>query len=200
MVELTHNGKRYMVDGGQWFRRLEVGERLPQGYEYRMGCNWITGHFADLVCNVGAGNLNRVPCTDPRPPFTVGQRVKVARKDESWPKWEDVHNGFIRQTHKIADISADGVYLLCGWLSQTFPPWCLDAVEVQHEDTLADMAMIDLEKRFTVDDVWESQPQLNGEPCLQWILSKLAKQPEKTGKKLEIIQRAMSELVKLEGE
>ena len=39
-----------------------------------------------------------------------------------------------------------------------------------------------------------------GEPCLPWILAKLSRQPEKAERTREILQRAMVELVKLEGE
>ena len=34
MVELTHNKHRYMVDGGNWFRRLEVGEVIPHEAQF----------------------------------------------------------------------------------------------------------------------------------------------------------------------
>lgn len=43
-------------------------------------------------------------------------------------------------------------------------------------------------------------PRPNGMPCLDWVLVKLARQPAKADRTREILQRAMSELVRLEGE
>lgn len=43
------------------------------------------------------------------------------------------------------------------------------------------------------------QPSI-GEPCLPWILAKLARKPEKEERTREILQRCMVELVRLEAE
>lgn len=138
MVELTHNGERYMVDGGQWYRRLKVGEMVSyhtelrsEGSELWHKCHLLVG---GVVFN-GDEDDYRIPCPDPRPPFVVGQRVKVARKDESWAWWESCMETYIGVETPAMSIDRDGDVMIemeheGQWW---FPPWCLDAVSEQKE-------------------------------------------------------------------
>ena len=81
MTELEYNGERYMVDGGQWYRRLKVGETIANGTESGISGSWHKSAFAGELVLISQKDSYRVLCTDPRPPFVFGQRVKVARKD-----------------------------------------------------------------------------------------------------------------------
>lgn len=127
MVELTHNGKRYMVDGGQWFRRLLAGEVVQSGVQYLAYQTDFSWHpVAKEATPRKAGEMGqyRVPCTDPRPPFVVGQRVKVARKDADC----GVTDRYIGVSADVLTVFADSVEIDVGEYAETFPPWCLDAV------------------------------------------------------------------------
>ena len=126
-VELTHNNHRYMVENGQWYRRLEVGEvvnwvnemRSTLNEKWHQCCSSIGGIVSS--CEV---NDYRVKCTDPRPPFVVGQRVKVARAEENgWGGTFIGVEGEVVSTHVYTHI---GVMLDGGLIVMS--PWCLDAV------------------------------------------------------------------------
>lgn len=137
MVELKHNNHRYMVENGQWFRRLEVGEvvnfvnemRSTLDGKWQQCCSLIGGIVSS--CEV---NDYRVPCTDPRPPFVVGQRVKVARRDREWEHWVDSLESLVGVTSTFYDMSTDGGVLIDGW---SVPYWCLDAVTEAYHQTIS---------------------------------------------------------------
>lgn len=129
MIELEHNGERYMVDGGKWYRRLKVGEMVSyhtelrsEGSELWHKCHLLVG---GVVFN-GDEDDYRIPCTDPSPPFVVGQRVKVARGDgdeifdslEQWVGHEGRIKSFNEKGHPVVEFGQ----------SFSVEPWCLDAV------------------------------------------------------------------------
>lgn len=139
-IELEHNGERYMVDGGQWYRRLKVGEIDCDGYQIwnieQQGWSLGVRESSEIT---DSDRPCRVPCTDPRPPFVVGQRVKVARKDETCGYWVEDMDDLVGQSGEVFRYTAefngqevpsvkfdDGDY----W---NFPPWCLDSVSERKE-------------------------------------------------------------------
>ena len=65
-VELTRNDKRYMVDGGQWFRRLEVGEVIPSYCEVNDLDVWYSDYVPHSVGQVAVDDDSfRVKCCNP---------------------------------------------------------------------------------------------------------------------------------------
>ena len=136
MVELTHNGKRYMVDGGQWFRRLDVGEVIPESTQYSsISTEWYGSDcIGDLVLTA-MGDDYRVPCTDPRPPFVVGQRVKVARLEDIGVDFSDALRRFLGKECEITEVYEDGSGYATSLDRWSFATWCLDAVTEQHEES-----------------------------------------------------------------
>lgn len=143
MVELEHNNHRYMVNNGQWFRRLEVGDYsggLVQVLDMYEG--WVGTAFFGPIQSDWEGQF-RVPCTDPRAPFVVGQRVKVSRKDESFPGWAADMDKRIGTEGEVAEIAENNRYRVTlgvgdrGWF---FPAWCLDAVYPSPADELTAQA------------------------------------------------------------
>ena len=199
-VELEYNGNRYMVDGGKWYRRLEVGEKIPSEATFRRCGGWIDSISAGYVVMHRMQDDYRVPCTDPRLPFTVGQRVRVARKDESWCQWVPELDSLIGLCLDISYVLHDGrVEVDAGFNSWHLPPWCLDPVEPSELlDELAQQAQ-ELGMYEDTHNPAINRPSI-GEPCLPWILSKLSRQPAKADRTREILQRCMSELVRLESE
>lgn len=134
MVELTYNGSRYMVDGGKWFRRLEVGDYCGAGAEVlEVDEEWVgTAFFGPIQSEWG--HQYRVPCTDPRPPFIVGQRVNVARKDESWLGWYSDAQCLIGREAAVSDDEGDKLRItIVGHGHVYLPSWCLDAVEPEQD-------------------------------------------------------------------
>lgn len=139
MIELEHNGERYMVENGKWYRRLKVGEMVSyhtelrsEGSELWHKCHLLVG---GVVFN-GDEDDYRISCTDPRPPFVVGQMVKVARKDESWEWWDVSDENLIGESGSVLRMDRDGdcrIRFDCGYWA-SFPPWCLDHVEPSPAD------------------------------------------------------------------
>lgn len=149
MAELEYNGKRYIVDGGQWYRRLEVGEVKPEGYQRDdtdIQLGWRNGVRVNDKVEPFTFNF-RVPCTDPRPAFEVGQRVRVARKDETGCISDIVGvSGFVAShwagKECAANIQLDGRNELA-----LIPVWCLDLVEQQPLQPVAQPNVLE----FTID-------------------------------------------------
>lgn len=141
MVELEYNGERYMVDGGKWYRRLNEREVRPPEYEYlsdvRIPKEWYKGEpYLVGVALEDEANPDdyRVPCVDPRPPFKVGDMVKVARKDEGWAWWESCMEVYIGVETPVISVDRDGDVEIDiehegEWV---FPPWCLDLIKPAH--------------------------------------------------------------------
>lgn len=126
MVELEYNNHRYMVENGQWFRRLEVGNYSgSQSEVFDSHEGWVPSAFFGQVQADWRADY-RVPCTDPRPPFVVGQRVKVARKPG-----DDCYNQLFGQCGVVNGVDATD-RVDCGFdhigEHVTLPSWCLDAV------------------------------------------------------------------------
>ena len=145
MVELEYNGERYMVYGGQWYRRLKVGEVVNFVNQMRSSLDGKWVQCSPLIGGIVSScevNDYRVPCTDPRPPFVVGQRVKVARKDDSCHYWTlDMnrvlgHDGMIVEKHESPDDECCLVSF--GYNGFVFPPWCLDPVEPTFGEKIID--------------------------------------------------------------
>ena len=198
-VELTHNGNRYMVDGGQWYRRLEVGERITTLAETYMP-GWQKSTHVGYLVERGMSNSYRVPCADPRQPFTVGQRVRISRTEEDgWGKTLIGCQGEVNRAVTGVRIAVN----LDGELA-VMSTWCLDPVEPVDGVTASNMVYKDVHLTEEEAQHWDkvvghTQPSI-GEPCLPWILAKLSRQPGKADRTREILQRAMVELVRLEGE
>jgi len=109
-VELEYNGERYMVDGGQWYRRLKVGEVKPEGYQRddaNLGLGWRNGVRVNERVDPQTCEF-RVPCVDPRPPFKVGDMVKVARKDEDHSLWHSGREKMVGGYFTVRKIDSDG--------------------------------------------------------------------------------------------
>lgn len=228
-VELTYNGKRYMVDGGKWFRRLEVGEITDSKTQWRdTHDKWIKSISTGSHVFAFERNDYRVHCSDPRPPFVVGQRVKVARADGE--RCVD----FIGREGYVLIVDRESVTVAMESGNLFAKSWCLDPVdpfrehavlaqecgmdEYTHnplirdphptgepEEEIEGYKHVPMEKVGTIVGKFvpvgaEPEPRPTGEPCLSWILGKLAKQPEKRERTLQVLQRAMSELVRLEAE
>lgn len=135
MVELTHNKHRYMVDGGNWFRRLEVGEVIPHEAQFAQYLGWASTTHGGYVVGRSSQRDYRVPCTDPRPPFVVGQRVKVARLDRKSLTYHAGDRQYLGMECEITEVYEDGsgyITSLDGW---SFAPWCLDAVTEQQKES-----------------------------------------------------------------
>jgi len=124
-VELTHNGERYMVDGGKWHRRLKVGEWCDGSASYLCDNSvWCSTYFFGPVSQ--RSDL-RVPCVDPRPPFKVGDRVKVARKSgDDYTDQLVGHCGVVTCCAFEGFIDCDFDHIKA-YLS--IPSWCLDLIE-----------------------------------------------------------------------
>lgn len=162
MVELEYNGERYMVDGGKWCRRLKVGEVVNFVNQMRSSLDgkWLqcSALISGIVSSCEVNNY-RVPCTDPRPPFVVGQRVKVARKDENWMYWESCMETYIGIETPVISIDYDGDVMLGiehegNWY---FPPWCLDPVEPTFGEKI-----IDRMEKFTGElEASDNDPELD---------------------------------------
>ena len=132
-VELTHNGERYMVENCQWYRRLKATDTLPLGYQFIEGRNWKPGNFPNTIAGL---DMYRVPCVDPRPPFKVGDRVRVARKDAE----SGITSSLIGQQSDVLTVFDTGnVKLPLGEYSEVFPPWCLDLIEEPAKTALDEM-------------------------------------------------------------
>lgn len=149
MIELEHNGERYMVENGQWYRRLKVGEVVNFVNQMRspLDGKWLQCSvlISGIVSSCEVNNY-RVPCTDPRPQFFVGQRVKVARLEgqgnrdllnrvgtvrgnssngEPFIWFEEIRSRF----DGFDPVPETGLYL---------DPWCLDPVEPTFGENIID--------------------------------------------------------------
>lgn len=149
MIELEHNGDRYMVDRGKWYRRLKEREIRPVGYEYlsdvRIPIGWYKGEpylVGVALEDDESPDDYRVPCTDPRPPFVVGQRVKVviggwnpdvfARGSGSWYGWRGQLADVVSVDGDFADIETDHGNKC------RISTWCLDPVEPTFGEKIID--------------------------------------------------------------
>jgi len=138
MVEIEHNGNRYMVDGGQWFRLLEVGDDIPNNFEVltEVGIWWPHCHMHESVklhADDCATAKFRAKCPDPRLPFVVGQRVRVARG----PAVKQ-YEGRIAVVHGLYDNGSVNLeFDSPGYIAAA---WCLDAVYASPADELTAQA------------------------------------------------------------
>lgn len=133
MVELEYNGERYMVDGGQWYRRLESTETLPIGYQFIERGKWQHGNFPNTLAG---SDMYRVPCTDPRPPFVVGQRVKVARRSgDAYLDQLFGQCGVVSVVDVTGEVGCEFDHID---VHVSLPPWCLDPVEPTFGEKIID--------------------------------------------------------------
>ena len=191
MVELEYNGERYMVDGGKWYRRLKVGDRITDDSEVSTITMplWRETQLAPTkVLNNPSINY-RVPCTDPRPPFVVGQRVKVARKDESWKYWESYMETYIGVESPVISIDSDGCVEVDVEHEGTvyLPPWCLDPVEPTFGEKI-----IDRMEKFT-----EELEASDIDPELDHILKKLKSHADRAADVRRIKRECYQKLAEL---
>ena len=113
----------------------EGGERITDDAEVSTITMplWRETHLTPTKVLNNPSMSYRVPCTDPRPPFVVGQRVKVARHDVNGRT-----TGIINKEGEVIQLWPGGMVdvSIGDWVAY-LSPWCLDPVEPSPERSVA---------------------------------------------------------------
>ena len=164
MVEIEYQNERYIVENGKWYRRLKVGEVVNFVNQMRSSLDgkWLqcSALISGIVSSCEVNNY-RVPCTDPRPPFVVGQRVKVARRPgDAYLDQLFGQCGVVSGIDATGEVGCEFDYID---VHVSLPPWCLDPVEPAFGEKI-----IDRMEKFT-----EELEASDNDPKLDHILRKL---------------------------